>query len=218
MRKVYISFVLALCGFAAAAQDPVSDALPFVAVDFNPASVAMGSSTPATAATLPMHTAVFAGGIVYQSYMPALDGTKYMGAGFGGRFGKMGLSLQFVRGAGDEISGEKFTPSGILVNAGAGCLLTENLSLGANVKYAKEQVLSNYSNSAVAADVFAAATFGDLSFAGGVTSIGLKVESESTGSFRLPAAGVLRLLPYKKAPLSRRTLRKEAALNQSCAS
>ena len=187
MRKIYVILAASLCCLAAGAQTPVSEAMPFVQLDFNPASIAMGSTRVPAAAVLGGADFQFAGGVNYQNYMPKLDGTHYIGAGAAGRISGFAASLSFVRGSGEEISGQNFTPSEVLVNLG-GAYSIGVISAGVNVKYAKEQLLSNHAHSAVAADFFVAAHAGGFDIAGGVSSIGQKVESESTGDFSLPSA------------------------------
>ena len=190
MRKIYSSIVAALLCLAAFAQEPVSDALPFIQIDQNPASVAMGSSRIHSAASVFLDDFNFAGGVTFQNYMPKLDGTSYIGAGAAGKYGDLGFSLSFVRGSGEEIDEYNFTPSESLINLGAAYNLGL-FALGVNVKLAKEQVLSNHQNSAVAADLFASARFGAFDVEGGISSIGQKVKSQSTGSFSLPTAASL---------------------------
>lgn len=188
MKKIYIILAGILICSGVSAQELVSEAMPFVQLDYNPVSVAMGSTRVASAALLPLSSYNLKAGATYQNYMPEIDGTQYMGVGVSGKKDGLGLSLAFVRGKGAEISGEKFSPSEILVNIGAGYAFAENLSAGINVKYAREQILSNYTHGAVAADIFVAGKMDNVDFAGGLSSVGQNVSSESTGQFRLPSA------------------------------
>lgn len=188
MKKLYIMLAAGMVSLAAAAQGPVSDALPFIQVDYNPASIAMGSTYVPSVAVVPLSGVSLVGGVGYQNYMPAISGTQYISAGAAGTYGKVAGSISFSRGTGEEIASEKFTPSEILVSVGAGYALTDILALGVNLKYAKEQLLSNYSNSAIAADAFVAGRIEDFDFAAGVSSIGQKVASQSTGDFSLPTS------------------------------
>ena len=185
MKKFYT--VLAACLITAAgwAQQPVSDAMPFIQLDYNPASLAMGSTLVPSSAVLPLSPG-FAAGVAYQSYMPAISGTEYISAGAAGSYEKLAGSLSFSRGTGEEITGEKFTPTEVLISIGLGYALTDFLAIGANLKYAKEQLLSDYSNNAAAVDLFVAGKIEELDFAAGVSSLGQKVASRSTGDFSLP--------------------------------
>lgn len=191
MRKISLILVSGILCLAASAQDLVSEALPFMQMDFNTSSIAMGSTRIPGAAVLPLSDTKLAAGVAYESYMPDLSNTRYISGGVAGVKGRLGASLGFTRGTGDEISGERFSPSEILVNAGISYAITPMIAAGINVKYAKEQLLSNYSNNAVAADLFVAGKVDAFDFAAGVSSIGTPVESENTGKFNLPSAATL---------------------------
>lgn len=191
MKKIYMILAGSLFCAGAFAQDLVSEAMPFVQLDYNPVSVSMGSTRVASAAVLPLSDYSLSAGATYQSYMPEMNGTQYIGVGVSGKTDGLGLSLAFVRGKGAEITGEKFSPSEMMVNIGAGYSFADNFSAGVNVKYAREQILSNYSHGAVAADIFIAGKMDNVDFAGGLSSIGQKISSESTGDFRLPGAATV---------------------------
>lgn len=186
MRKLYMILAAGLMTLEAAAQ--TSEALPFIQMDYNPVSLATGSTLIPSSAVLPLSDVKLAGGVAYESYMPGLSPTNYISAGAAGKLDKLGLSIAFSRGSGEPVTGEKFVPSEILVNAGVSYAVTDFLAIGANVKYGKEQLLANYANSAVAFDVFAAGKFSGFEFAAGASALGGKVQSESTGDFSLPAA------------------------------
>ena len=191
MKKISLTILSGIICLTASAQELVSEALPFMQMDFNPSSVAMGSTRIPGAPILPLSGTKLAAGVAYESYMPDFGGTQYVSGGVAGTYGRFGASLGFTRGTGDEITGERFTPSEILVNAGVSYAISPVIAAGVNVKYAKEQLLSNYSNNAVAADFFVAGKVDALDFAAGVTSVGGQVESESTGKFNLPSAVTL---------------------------
>ena len=188
MKKISLSLLFCLASMAASAQSPVSEALPFMQMDFNPVSLAMGSSGLPTAAILLQGDTRLAAGVAYENYMPELGSTQYIIGGVAGAVGNFGASLGFTRGTGEDITGERFTPSETLVNAGFSYAVTRTLSAGINVKFAREQLLSDYSLQAVAADLFVAGKVDAFDFAAGVCSVGTQVESESTGSFNLPSA------------------------------
>ncbi|MBR3562341.1 MAG: hypothetical protein IKN93_00765 [Bacteroidales bacterium] len=189
MRKLYIILAAGLISLSAAAQ--TSEALPFIQMDFSTVSLGMGSTAIPSAAVLPLKETKVAGGVAYESYMPALSATKYISGGAAGALGKLGYSIAFTRGTGEPVTGEKFAPSEIMVNAGASYVVIDALAVGVNVKYGKEQLLANYANSAVAFDVFAAASFAGFEIAAGASALGGKVKSESSGDFSLPAAVTL---------------------------
>ena len=187
--------ILAACLIPAAAlaQGPVSEALPFTQLDYNPASIGMGGTVVPSAAVLPLKEVKLAGGLSYQNYMPGISATQYIGGGVAGCLDKLGYSFSFVHGSGEKIyimdgAVDNYTPTEMLVNAGVSYAILDQLAVGVNVKYAQEQPLLNYSNSAIAADVFVAGKFSGLDFAAGVSSVGQKVKSQDTGEYSLPSA------------------------------
>lgn len=186
-------FATGLISLAAAAQNPTSEALPFMQLDYNPSSIAMGSTQVSSAATLPFCEMKLAGGLSYQNYMPQISATKFIGAGLAGRLDKIGYSLSFVHGTGEKVyvedAGSKYyEPTEMLVNAGLSYAFLDFLSVGVNVKYAKEQPWTNYSIDGIAADVFVAGKVEGIDFAAGVSSLGPKVKSQSSDEFDLPTA------------------------------
>lgn len=190
-----ISIILAVCLFplAAAAQNPVSEALPFTQLDFSPASIGMGGTKVSSVATVPLSGIELAGGLSYQSYLPAISPTSYFGGGIAGTFEDLGYSLSFVRGTGEKVFVlddivDHYDPAEMLVSAGLSYVFLDFLSLGVNVYYGKEQTMANHFNSAFAADVFVAGKLGGLDFAAGANALGQKVKSENTGDFSLPSA------------------------------
>ena len=193
MRKLYIMLAAGLLSLAAAAQNPTSEALPFMQLDYNPSSIAMGSTVVSSAATIPFSGIKLAGGVSYQNYMPQLSATQYIGGGFAGSLDKVGYSFAFVHGTGERVyvldeAGTHYDPTEILVNAGLSYAFLEFLSLGVNVKYAKEQPWPNTSIDGLAADVILAGKVEGFDFAAGVTAIGQKVKSQSLAEYDLPGA------------------------------
>lgn len=188
MKRLLLTCAAVLAGAVVRAGSPVSEALPFTQIDFSPASLAMASSGVAGIAPATFGTYNATAGFGLLNYMPEIDGTFYsFGAGTL-RQNDVAASLAVVRGIGSKIDGENFTPSELLVNAGVAWRFIPMLSAGINLKYAKEDILNGYSNSAAAADIFLAGVYKDFSFAAGVSDLGGKVGSESTGNFSLPAA------------------------------
>lgn len=186
MRKLYMILAAGLMSLSAAAQ--TSEALPFLQLDYNPASLAMGSTLIPSSAVLPLSGIKLSGGVAYESYMPAISATSYISGGAAGTLDKLGYSIAFTRGSGEAITDEKFVPSEVMVNAGVSYAVMDFLAVGVNVKYGKEQILANYASSAVAFDLFAAGKIAGFEFAAGASALGGKVKSESTGNYSLPAA------------------------------
>ena len=181
-----------LISLAAAAQNPTSEALPFMQLDYNPSSLAMGSTKVSSAATIPFSGIQLAGGLSYQTYMPQLSATKYIGGGFAGSLDKLGYSLSFVHGTGEKLYiddiATDYNPTEMMVNAGLSYAFLDFLAAGVNVKYAKEQPWAKYSIDGLAADVFLAGNVSGIDFAAGISSLGQKVKSQSSSEYDLPTA------------------------------
>ena len=193
MKKLSIIIATGLISLAAAAQNPTSEALPFMQLDYNPSSLAMGSTVVPTAALLPFSDIKVAGGVTYQNYLPQISATQYIGGGMAGRFDKIGYSISFVHGTGEKIyvmdaAVDYYVPRDMLLNAGVSYAFVDFMALGVNVKYGKETPWTT-SIDGLAADVILAGKVNDIDFAAGVSSIGPKVKSQSSGqTFDLPSA------------------------------
>lgn len=194
MRKIALFLTAASLSFAAVAQNPVSEALPFLQLDYNPASIAMGSTRVPSAALLPFTVEKLAGGVSYQNYMPEISSTAFIGGGIAGRYDKLGLSVSFVNGTGEKIyvtdaAVDSFRPGDMLLNVGLSYAFLDFMALGVNVKYAKESLWTFNETSGVAADVFVAGKLNDIDFAAGISSVGPKVKgSSSSEEYNLPSA------------------------------
>lgn len=188
-----------LLAIPSGATEPGSEALPFLRLHQNPASLAAGAASAGTAALLPFGGDRLCAGASYLSYMPSVSRTDYISGGISSRFGsfgdagkeeisRFGATLNFTRGAGREVYGTDYKPSDLLLNAGFGWAMTRQLSIGLNLSYASQSLTEDYSVKAVAADIFLAGKFGGFSFAAGASSLGGGVGSEETGDFSLPAS------------------------------
>ena len=197
-RILASALCLSLFAFHASAAEPGSEALPFLRLHQNPASLAAGAASAGTAALLPFGGDRLCAGASYLSYMPSVSRTDYISGGISSRFGsfgdagdelsRFGATLNFTRGAGREVYGTDYKPSDLLLNAGFGWAMTRQLSIGLNLSYASQSLTEDYSLKAVAADLFLAGKFGGFSFAAGASSLGGGVGSEETGDFSLPAS------------------------------
>ena len=88
MRKIYSILLAGLLPFALHAQEATSDALPFVQIDFNPASLAQGSSVVPTVASIPFADFTISAGGAFEQYMPEISATQYISGGAAGKYGK----------------------------------------------------------------------------------------------------------------------------------
>ncbi|MCR4571023.1 MAG: hypothetical protein K5652_02355 [Bacteroidales bacterium] len=188
MKKFAMILAAGMVSLSVYAGTPESDAMPFAQLDYNPVTIAMGSTTINCASRLPFMKYNYAAGVGYEDYMPQLSGTKYFIVGAQARTGEnSGVSLSFLRGTGEEISGLQYTPFEILVNAGFGFKFNPRLAFGFNVKYAKEHLTKSNSNTAVLVDVTSTWSHRGTTISGGVTGIGEALKT-ATGKFPLPTA------------------------------
>lgn len=209
-RKILIvAFACALSMIHAFGQNV--EGLPFVRIDRNPASAGMGFAGTATSSevayssfrnssVIPLSTERMSFGLSGQSWAP--DGVKSTNINFGAaaKVGKrLGLSIGAVYQLGEEysltsdngISKSTFKPNEMIVNAGAGFLILNNLSAGANVRFASQNLSEDNSCSAISADVFITYRLEDLNITAGVSSFGSSVKSEAGDSFKLPSSATL---------------------------
>jgi len=193
MRKIVLACALALvCPLAVYAVEPGSEALPFIKIVTDASRLGMGGTGLSGAVPFALEeNRTLDAHVGYVSWMPEVSTTNYVDLGAAFRTGNLALSLEGFRGSGEKISGTTFTPASIYIKGGAAYKITDFLSAGASVAYAKEDLLSDYSYSAVAADVFVAGKYAGWNFAAGISSLGSAVTSDSTGDFSLPTSLVL---------------------------
>lgn len=191
--------------FTAGAQ-----ALPFTAVDYDPAVLGKGGTfmteTSGTAfaafgnpAAVPFADKKLDAAVGYTMWQPsgvssnvlAAGGTFVMrekiGVSFGMTYG-MNTAYDIVDASG-LVTGS-FAPSDLQVNAGLSWKFLPFLSVGASLGYASSTLAEGSSYGAFNADVFAMAKFGDLKASAGIKSLGSAVKSASGASFALPMTAV----------------------------
>lgn len=81
-----------------------------------------------------------------------------------------------------------FKPSNMIIGGGLGFAFTDYLSLGANIRFAKEQLSSKVVVSGINADLAALFKMGGLGVSAGVYSLGPKVKSSGNRTYALPAS------------------------------
>lgn len=207
MKKCFLLSLMVLA-FPVFLRAQESTALPFMAIDRNPATSAMGGAQATSALYNPAATPLTGSDVVvsYQSWAPATVKTNNINLLGGLKLGKLGINLQAAYQAGAaydlfDATGTargSFTPSDLLVGVGVGFAFTESLSAGLNVKYAQSTLASDYSNSAVAGDLFVMYAQGGLKATAGVASLGTPVKSGEV-SYPIPGsvkAGVFYDLPF----------------------
>lgn len=187
------------------------EGLPFVRIDRDPVSAGMGFAGAASgtetayssfrnSSVIPFSANRMSVGVSGQMWAP--DGVKSTNFNFGAtaKAGKrFGISIGAAYQTGEEysvmtdngVSKGTFKPNEMIVNAGAGFLILENLSAGANVRFASQKLSEDNSYSAIATDVFLTYRLEDLNITAGVSSIGSSVKSEAGDSFRLPSSATI---------------------------
>ena len=148
---------------------------------------------------IPLSGDRFSTGFSYQNWAP--DGVKTSNMNFGAAFkaGRFGFAVGGAYQMGEEYttadaSGNPkgtFSPNDMIVNGGVGLRILDNLSAGANVRYASQKLSDDNSYSAIAADFFLTYRLSDLNITAGVSSIGSSVKSDSGDSFSLPASATI---------------------------
>lgn len=187
------------------------EALPFVMIDRNPVSAGMGfagaaSSSETTyssfrnSSVIPFSAEKVSFGLSGQRWAP--EGVKTTNINFGAavKAGKrFGFSVGAAYQTGEEyslyddsgVSQMTFKPNEMIVNGGVGFRILDNLSAGANIRYASQKLSSDNSYSAIATDVFLTYRLSDLNITAGVSSLGSSVKSASGDSFSLPASATV---------------------------
>lgn len=205
---------------AVAANAQTADALPFVLVDRDPRTAAMGfgglASTGGGAAAyssfrnpavVPLSSEKAASAFSYQDWAPEGAGSSNFNLGSSFKVGRgLGFSIggAFQSGETYKVSDSNgnhrgtFSPYDLVVNGGLGARVTDFLSLGVNARYARERVSDNDTYQAFCADAFLMCSFGDLNLAAGLSSVGLPVKSAVGASFSLPSSAAL-ALAYSRA-------------------
>lgn len=205
-KTILISLVSIMMPMLASAQ-----ALPFVAADYDPSTVAMGGAS-----------AVQTSSIAYSAFhnpaaVPFAQQKADVAAGFAmwapggvstnvvsvaGAFNmnqKLGIAAGFAYGMNPaydvtDASGSskgQFKPSEMQLKAGVSYRFLPFLSVGANVGYASSKLAEGASYGSLDADVFLMAGFGDFRIAAGVSDLGSGVTSASGAKFSLPTAGTI---------------------------
>ena len=77
MKKFAMILAAGMVSLSVYAGTPESDAMPFAQLDYNPVTIAMGSTTINCASRLPFMKWNYAAGVGYEDYMPQLSGPKY---------------------------------------------------------------------------------------------------------------------------------------------
>lgn len=202
--KYIVAAVMLLLPSLAGAQ-----ALPFVAVEFNAASLGKAGadivetrsaahSAFSNAAAIPFAETDLDVAAGYTMWGPT-SGNVIMASGAYNLKGKLGVAAGFSYGMnpaynitnnGGTGSGT-FTPSDMHLGVGVSYRFLDFLSVGANVGYATSTLTKDISYGAVTADVFVMGSFAGLKVALGASNLGTSVTSANGVSSPLPSSVTL---------------------------
>ena len=205
-----VAFVAMFIWASAYGRDVGGEVLPFIRIDRNPASAAMGFAGAAStsdiayaafgnSAVIPFAGSKFGAAVSYQNWAP--DGVKSNNINAGAAFklaDYLGFSLGFAYQAGEtysetsDISGASdgtFTPNDFVINGGMGVKITEFLSVGMNLRYARQSLASDTAYSSFGGDLLIYCTpVRGLGLAAGVVSLGTPVKSEDHKTYDIPTS------------------------------
>lgn len=211
MRKpklILISAILLMGGTVMFAQGG-QEALPFMRIDRDPATAAMGGAGTASTesiaysafkntSVIPFSQKTFDIAASFQNWAPDAAKTTNVNFGFGAKAGKnFGFALGFATQSGQKydvmsetgsVTGD-FTPKDFVINGGFGVAFTEKIGMGLTARYASQKIAKGVSFNTVAFDALLyfkpAPEFG---LTAGVASIGGKIKDESGKSFDIPSS------------------------------
>lgn len=192
MKKLFVAGILSLLWTAVNAQD----ALPFLRIDRDPATAAMGGIQAVSDLQNPGLVPFNGSNVIfsYQNWAPkAIHSTNLNLLGAFKIGDKMGITLTGAYQNGNPYTtvdasgnaGKEFTPTALVAGAGFGFRFTETLSAGATVRFASEKLSDKDSYSAVAADILVSFQKDGLKAAAGVANLGTPVKSGKQ-SYSLP--------------------------------
>jgi len=189
-------WVLILSGWLLAGNAFGQDALPFTRIDRNPVTSAFAGAGAAysgtaaygafgNAAMLPFFGRTLEAAVSYQRWSPGLALSNNVSAGVAYKLTpQIGLALGYSLGSGAsydvyEGPGEPsgvFYPKNHVIAFGVGVGITEQLSLGANIRYARDVPSPAQVIGGVSADLFAAfQPMESLRFTAGLSTLGTRV-------------------------------------------
>lgn len=188
-----------------------AQALPFVAADYDAASLgtaganltgtsSIAHSALVNAAAIPFSSAKLDVAAGYTMWKPT-SGNVINVAGAYNAKEKFGIALGFAYGMNPAYnitnssgaSRDSFSPSEMQINAGLAWRFLPFLSLGANIGYASNTLAPEVSYGSLTADVYAMAKFSDFRVTAGVANLGGGIESAGGTKYALPTSAALGL-------------------------
>lgn len=215
-RMISLIAALAVSASAFAQEAGSAYALPFTRIDHNPVSAAMGGagmlstsslawSSFSNTAAVPFSELKGDAAASYQMWQP--DGSTWYSAGAAFNIKqKFGISLGATMSSSDAIDlvneegipEGSFTPKELQANLGFSYRFVKWVALGANLRFAKQDVAPGSSVSAPAADVFIMGNYLGIKAAAGISNIGGKVKGTNGEVYPLASSATI-AVGYGKA-------------------
>lgn len=171
-----------------------ADALPFVRTDFGPALTGTAGAAVASAEAGPWSAFRSAAAMAFPGSLQGAAGefrltdgnAGFSGAGMAKLAGKLGLGFGLSYLGGDKIG--DYRTNNFLLSSGFAYSLTDNFSLGANLRFARQNLMESVSYSGASLDINALAKIGySVTATFGLSALGNKVESASGAAYGQPA-------------------------------
>lgn len=190
MKRIITFTAALLTGLAAFAQP----ALPFMRIDRNPATAAMGGAEAVSPLYNPgvLPFASFSNIVAsYQLWAPRTVGSNHANLLAGIKLGeKIGITALAAYQMGKPYTimdasgapGGTFSPNEMMTGLGIGFRFTESLGIGATVRFASEKLTAKNSYSTIAGDLLLVYRTNGLTLTGGIASLGTGVADEIAGS------------------------------------
>ena len=201
--------------FALAPVFAQGDALPMTRIERDPAAAGMaGASMASTSSSSAAWSAFrngallpfarmecFSAGANYQIWSPDLAKTTHINVGAAYKLSdRFGFSLGFASQSGEayDVFNADGTPAGcyypkdMILAFGAGFAVTDQLSVGVNARYARQNLSDDVSYNGTSGDLYILYRPAEaLNLTAGVSTLGTKITSASGNSFSQPASVML---------------------------
>lgn len=171
-----------------------ADALPFVRTDFGPALTGTAGAAVASAEAGPWSAFRGAAAMAFPGSLQGAAGefrltdgnAGFSAAGMAKLAGKIGLGFGLSYLGGDKIA--SYRTNNFLLSTALAYSITDNFSLGANLRFARQNLMESVSYNGVSMDINALAKIGySVTASFGLSALGNKVESASGTAYVQPA-------------------------------
>lgn len=171
-----------------------ADALPFVRTDFGPALTGTAGAAVASAEAGPWSAFRGAAAMAFPGGLQGAAGefrltdgnAGFSAAGMAKLAGKIGLGFGLSYLGGDKIG--DYRTNNFLLSTAFAYSITDSFSLGANLRFARQNLMESVSYNGVSMDLNALAKIGySVTASFGLSALGNKVESASGTAYAQPA-------------------------------